>query len=177
MSARSEYREVPLSRGQVALVDECDYERVSICKWFASTSSASKTFYARGRPLGGRNVSAIHMHRLILCFPLFDVDHINGNGLDNRRANLRASKPNQNACNIPPRESKTSIYRGVYWNGYSWSASIRHERKLINLGTYDCEEEAGFAYDLASVRLHGKFGVRNFQKAFERVGRIAKELA
>jgi hypothetical protein len=154
--------EIELPNGLVALCDEADAGNLSLFRWFASTTKNSRTFYARGRMAGvGECRSAWHMHRIVLCFPVLHVDHINGNGLDNRRCNLRLCKPSQNACNIPPRENKTSLYRGVYSSGDSWCASIRHRRVLVGLGSFTEERVAAAAYDIASEILHGEFGVRN----------------
>lgn len=154
--------EVNLSGGLFALIDCCDIDKVKHLCWFASTTDKSRTFYARGRLRGeSSKIAARHMHRVILCFPLFNVDHINGNGLDNRRCNLRFATHQQNCCNLRPKLNKTSTYRGVYWNGISWSASIRMNMKLIYLGRYQEERLAAAAYDIASLQLHGAFGVRN----------------
>jgi hypothetical protein len=152
--------EVPLSQGKVALIDECDAPKIALCNWHASTTPNSTTFYAKGRLVHPRIAS--HMHRAILCFPVMDVDHINGNGLDNRRCNLRLCEPQQNMCNIRPRANKTSRFRGVWrYSSTRWQAAIRVNRTLINLGMFTSEERAAAAYDIASELLHGRFGVRN----------------
>jgi hypothetical protein len=161
--------EIQLSRGLAALINDGDVEIVSRLSWYPSTNKQSTTTYVRGRLDKRSHPSAIHLHRLLLCFPLFHVDHINGNGLDNRRCNLRAASPQQNACNIPLRQNKTSIYRGVYLAGARWAACIRVNRKLINLGQYESEEEAAIAYDTASLKLHGKFGNPNFAAIYDAI--------
>lgn len=157
--------EVELSSGLVARIDECDAEKVSLFSWFCSSTHCSRTFYARGRMQGVRG-AGWYMHRVILCFPVMSVDHINGNGLDNRRCNLRLATHAQNCRNLQGRNvKKTSQYKGVHASHGKWAAQIRYNRKLLNIGWFEDERIAAGAYDVASKRLHGEFGLTNLSRS------------
>lgn len=96
--------ELPLWCGRVALIDEADAERVAVCNWHSSTNGRNDTFYVKGRPFRTRESQGqlVRLHRLILCFPLLQVDHINHDGLDNRRCNLRLVTQSENNLNRRP---------------------------------------------------------------------------
>ena len=104
------------------------------------------------------------MHRLVLGAEGDQiVDHVNGNGLDNRRANLRFASRSTNAANSSKRSSNRK-YKGVYKNGTGWSASLTHSGKNVHLGTYRSEEMAALAYDIYAVQVWGEFARTNFQQ-------------
>ena len=105
------------------------------------------------------------LHRLIINSPLgLHTDHINGDRLDNRRANLRVCTHAENARNRGGDSRNKSGYKGVNSskNGKRWMAYIRLAGKTTNLGTYDTKEEAARAYDEAALSLHGEFAWLNF---------------
>ena len=89
-------------------------------------------------------------------------DHINHNGLDNRKANLRLCTPQQNACNRRPLE-RTSKYKGVSWDQYisRWRADIEHNGRHICIGCFDYEQDAAIAYDDYAIDLFGEFAWLN----------------
>lgn len=131
-------KEIPLTQGKVALVDDEDYERLNQFKWFASKNG--KTYYAIRK-------SKILMHRTIITPPSgFEIDHINGNGLDNRRENLRIVSHRENCQN--KHIEKTSKFPGVTWNKQhkKWHAHVRILGKNRYLGSFDDEVEAAKAY-------------------------------
>lgn len=140
---------LPLSQGLEALVDDCDYPLISRWKWYAI--KAHNTFYAvRNNKVGP---SRIWMHRAVLKpKPGFITDHINGNGLDNRRSNLRHSTPSQNMWNRRRNKINTSGHKGVYFVPVSrrWRARICVNKKPINLGVFDTIPEAAAAYAAAA---------------------------
>jgi hypothetical protein len=155
---------IPLTRGEFAVVDPEDYPRLAKHKWYTHTGTA--TFYAtRHKP--GSSKKLIWMHREIMGVPdWLLVDHINGNGLDNRKANLRPATKSQNCRNKRIcRENKSSKYRGVHWHSRykKWQASIRVNRKAIHLGFFHDELQAAKAYDKAARKYHGEFGKPNFK--------------
>ena len=154
-------KEIQLTRGMVALVDDEDHERVAQFKWQALQGSGSDCWYAvhSRRPEKGGNIP---MHRLIMNAPVGAmVDHINGNGLDNQRANLRLASNRQNQHNTTRAWGRSGI-RGVVWDSNPalkshWFSSIRVEGSRINLGHFMTKEEAAAAYRAASLQYHGEF--------------------
>lgn len=154
-------KEMILTRGAVAIVDDEDYEKLKAHKW-----SASATGYAvRGFRRNGKSI-LVKMHREILgeqCAGL-EVDHINGNKLDNRRENLRIATRSQNASNRPKYyKDSSSKYKGVRKakGRKKWTARICVNRKDIYLGQYETEEEAAMAYNKAAIQYHGQYAKLN----------------
>lgn len=148
---------IPLTRGDVALVDDEDAGFVLRWKW----CRASAKRYAVGQ-VGGRQV---RMHRLLLgALPGQEVDHINGDGLDNRRCNLRLATSTQNKANRRKSPGLSSRYKGVYRRpGRStWYAVITTERRTRHLGSFGSEVEAALAYDHAALAAWGEFAFLNF---------------
>ena len=146
-------KEIILFRGEIALVDDEDYEYVSQFKWYAKLNKRNGYKYAITNN-GGKNLS---MHRMILGAedPKIPVDHINMNGLDNRTVNIRLSTPSFNAINRGKQKNNTSGYKGVFlrkeYKNPTWKAAIRVNQKLINIGTFDNPEDAARAYDSAAL--------------------------
>lgn len=106
------------------------------------------------------------MHRLIMAAPKgVEVDHVNGDGLDNRRANLRLVTRSQNAKNLPAQEGRASPFKGVMIrkgrNGVRFLAAIQQDRERLKIGTYASEHEAARAYDAAARLFHGAFARTN----------------
>lgn len=156
-------KEIQLTRGLVALIDDEDYELVSQYNWHARRGN--NTFYATVK-----NSIHIHMHRLILGLDKNDleVDHIDGNGLNNQRSNLRKATSTQNKVNRPKVHiGSSSQYKGVCWdkNRNKWQANITVDYKLKYLGRFNSEEEAARAYDKAASELHGEYSILNFKEA------------
>lgn len=152
---------IPLSRGMFAEVSEEDYESVSKLKWHVSANG--RRFYATHR--FGWKGKSVSMHRFILNPNTGDdVDHINGNGLDNRRSNLRTVTRTQNLQAFQqPRKNKTSRFRGVCWSRCDecWKAQIQVNKVNVQLGRYADEKLAAGAYNEAASRFFGKFAQLN----------------
>lgn len=151
---------VPVSRGKdVALVSRDDHEEICKHKWHIQKGGA--VCYAARLD---ENRKRIFMHAQIIGKQPVGlvIDHANGNGLDNRRENLRAATKSQNAANSKKR-SLLSKYKGVCKNGPGWQATICHKGKNIYLGTYKTQEQAAIAYDLFAYMAHGEFAVLNTQ--------------
>jgi len=158
-------KEIELSQGFVALVDDQDYEFLNQFSWSVHGSPRSKTRYARrgDRRADGR-VIFVTMHRQIMCPPKgVTVDHVNQDGLDNRKANLRYATSQQNSFNRTRVRTK-SPYRGVrlQTRGGGWQAHIRVDGHLKALGTYRTAEEAARVYDQNALKHQGSFAVLNF---------------
>jgi hypothetical protein len=152
-------RDIPLTKGKVAIVDDEDYEWLSQWKWHCSH------VYAVRRPYYGPNKKRrlIYMHRLILNTPDdMEVDHINLNGLDNRRCNIRNCTRSQNVENTSVRRDNNSGKKGVGWkkSNQKWIARINQNGKHIHIGCYDNLDEAADAYYKKSVELFGEFAYR-----------------
>jgi hypothetical protein len=161
-------KEIPLSRGLVALVDDCDYERVMAAgPWFAlvarpghNTTYASRHIYKSD---GRRTAQLMHRFILGLTDPKILVDHKDRNGLHNWRGNLRIATNAQNRANSG-KYSGSSPYRGVSWHNRirKWCAVIRKDNKLRHLGYFADETEAAHRYDLAARFHFGEFANCNF---------------
>ena len=151
-------RRIPLTRGKFALVDAADYYDLAQFQWFANGPTKTKFYAIRKR--GRKHVK---MHRVIMNAPdhLF-VDHIDRNGLNNRRSNLRLCTHAQNSCNKSPR-NRHSRYKGVGRDkrGKKWTARIHSGNKTCHLGTFASEIEAARAYDEMAKKLHGQFACLN----------------
>jgi len=154
--------EIPLSRGLVALVDDSDYNRLSTAgKWYANPGG--DTFYAcRMSPRRGGKQLHIQMHTLVTGWSF--VDHINGDGLDNRRSNLRPADKSTNGMNRGIGSNNTSGFKGVSLQGLKWKAQIRVNGRHVHLGMFDTPEEAARVYDQAAVRHFGEFARPNFPR-------------
>lgn len=149
---------VELTQGRFALVDAIDFERLAMHKWHIT---------GKRMPYAARWVKekphSLLMHRLIIDAPDdMMVDHINGDTLDNRRCNLRLATRAENLRN-QKKTRGSSKYHGVYRvRANRYRAAIAADGKKYCLGTYLDEIAAAKAYDEASRRLHGVFGVQNF---------------
>ncbi len=157
-------KEIALTQGKVALVDDEDYEELSKFKWYAAKNR--KTWYV-ARAIGKRpHQRQVLMHREILgAQPGEQCDHINGDGLDNRRCNLRFCTNSQNQMNRRI-YGGTSRFKGVMWNKRHkmWYAQIKHDGKQYHLGCFHKQTDAAHAYDTAARNLFGEFARLNFPR-------------
>lgn len=153
---------LPLTQGKFATIDLTDYEIASPHKWYAH--KCGRRWYAESR-INGRMVK---LHRFITdCPDGLEVNHINGDGLDNSRENLQVCTPQQQTFAYQrKRKSATSKYRGVSWYSSSkcWRAKIEQHNESFHLGYFDNEEAAARAYDAKAVELFGKHASLNFSK-------------
>lgn len=163
-----EYKEIPLTRGRVALVDAEDYAVVAAQKWFAERAYGGKIWYAAcgARVKAGRSGQRLkRLHQVILGERAgFQIDHVNGNGLDNRRSNLRWATVSEQMANRRFTKPHSSRFRGVWWDKATkrWAGQIGHNKKNIHLGKFSEEEDAARAYDAMARKLFGEFAVVNF---------------
>lgn len=148
-------REIQLTKGFSALVDDDSYQDLAQFKWCALRGRL--TWYAvRGVPIvGSRKRRLVMMHRVILGTPDgYWTDHVDGNGLNNQRSNLRVATNSQNAHNqTRKRAGASSLYRGVSWCNYTgrWRAVIQIDGKMIHLGRFESEVDAARAYNAAGA--------------------------
>lgn len=160
-------KEISLTRGKVALVDDGDFDWLNQWKWYDSGGGKYKHYARRFLPPKNGVIRCISMHRLILGLhgstASIEGDHINGNSLDNRRSNLRKCSTAQNACNRRPQKKNRGRFKGVTWRNDTkkWRAMIRHNKRLIHLGQFDDDADAAIAYNKASLKYHKEFGRLN----------------
>jgi hypothetical protein len=149
---------VPLTRGYEAIIDADDVPLVDAWNWTAIVGLSN--VYAFRNYWKDKSKRRVYLHRAIMGEPDgFQVDHINGNGLDNRRVNLRLATRSQNQHNRGANFNNTSGFKGVTWhNGAKkWQAQIAFCGKNKYLGCYDTLEAAHAAYAEASLKYHGEF--------------------
>jgi hypothetical protein len=153
-------KEIPLTKGRVALVDDADFEMLNKYKWFAE--SRNRTFYARRTvTIGIGKYKNVSMHRVIMQTPVgVETDHSDGDGLNNQRWNLRFCTRSKNNMNRSKGKNNTSGYKGVSWFGLAqkWRSTINVEGRQIHLGLFLKKEEAYKSYCEASKKYHGEYG-------------------
>jgi hypothetical protein len=158
-------RLIPVGQGKYAIVDADDYERLAKYKW--QLHSNGHTFYAYrySSTRAGKKRQTLWMHNEIIDITEGLVcDHINHNGLNNRKANVRPATVSQNSCNTRKRGQTTSRYRGVSQDARTnkWIAKIKVNGRQVYLGTFSHEIDAAKTYDTAARKYHGEFAVLNF---------------
>lgn len=160
-------RHISLTRGQYAIVDDCEFDRISAMSFFAkwiptrnlfvvltTVDPVDKTYVRGGVPLANHILGLRHG---------FIVDHVNRNPLDNRFSNLRPATKRQNVINCDVRSNSASGYKGVYHSSANrWTAYLRSEGILYNFGRFKSPELAAKNRDMEAVRYFGDFAVLNF---------------
>lgn len=152
-------REIIITRGQVVIVDDDDFEYLKNHSWHCCNNG----YACRSAKINGK-YTTIKMHRVITNAPEWlEVDHINHNRLDNRKGNLRVCTRSQNNMNRKRYSGSSSIYKGVSFcrRSLKWAAYIALHGKQQTLGRFDTEEEAALAYNQKAVELFGEFAHLN----------------
>jgi hypothetical protein len=154
---------IPLTQGHFAIVDDADFENVNQHKWsYHHTGYAMRQVRVRpGR--GGQKNEWLH-RRLMQPGEGLEVDHINHNKLDNRRANLRVCTKQQNRQNRKAYKGTSSGFKGVTWNTreQKWYVKISVNGQRKHIGVFDSAEDAARAYDVAAREHFGAFACLNF---------------
>jgi hypothetical protein len=139
----------------LALVDDEDFDFLNQWKW-----EYSHGYARRSKPINGQ----YSMHRVVVNPPKgVELDHIDGNKLNNQKSNLRFATRSENGFNRGKNKSNTSGYKGVFWGGddskrvKKWKAQITVNRKVHYLGRFLTKEEASLAYKEAAKKYHGEF--------------------
>ena len=170
---------IPLTQNKTATVDDADAE-LALSRWCTWRGPKNKTCYAlRKSRLPDGRATTEKLHRAVWnrAHPEapapHDIDHINGDGLDCRRSNLRAASRSENARNQPRTRANTSGFVGVRLmrnrpRPRAWQAYIGIDRRKVHVGCFATAEEAARARDAAARQLHGVFAVFNFPAPGER---------
>lgn len=159
--------EVPLSRGYVAFIDAADADLVLPYKWYARPHRRTVYAIRNTRRENGSHTTQ-SLHRLLTGYAR--TDHINGDGLDNRRSNLREVTHGQNNQNSRRRLDNLATFKGVGWDKHraAWRARINVDGKRCHVGFFPTAEEAARAYDSAAREMHGEYAALNFPAPGER---------
>lgn len=156
---------IPLTQGYSAFVSDCDYKRLSQFSWRLQRDMHRMRYAIRTFINSDGLVTTISMHRDIMQVSRYmQVDHRDGNSLNNCRYNLRVCTHAQNSQHSRKcRKPTTSRYKGVCRckGSRKWVGSIRTNNRTIHLGSFFSEEEAALAYNRAATKLFGKFAGLN----------------
>jgi AP2 domain len=161
-------KEIKLTQGQAAIVDDEDFEWLNQWEWYAAWRANAQKFYAvRNSPYNEGPRRLILMHRFIMDAPKgVLIDHvIHSETLNNQRSNLRVATRAQNACNSRLRSDNSSGFKGVSWHkaANKWISQISIGGRFVLIGFFDNKEEAARAYDRSAIENFGEFAVLNFQ--------------
>jgi len=152
-------KEIQLTQGKVAIVDDEDFEYLNQWKWYANNNYAIRSF-----TVSKSKVLRISMHREIMKPQKgFVIDHLDGNGLNNQKNNLRICTNSQNLMNRVKNINNTSGYKGVRLHNLSkkWRAQIWLNSKYYHIGLFNDIKDAARAYNEAAIKYHGEFANLN----------------
>lgn len=145
------------------IVDDADWDEVKKYKWHIGKQPKRKAIYARRNEYvnGKRPPKEVALHTHLTGYKM--TDHINGNGLDCRRSNMREATVTQNRHNTGIRKDNRSGYKGVSWDKdeNKWVVRIQKDNKNKTIGRYDTKEAAARAYNEAAKKYHGEFARLN----------------
>ena len=146
-------KQIKVGKSHIAFIDDEDFEEISKYKW--NLFKCLNTFYARNR-------DKTRMHRIIMNAKKGEqVDHIDGDGLNNQKNNLRIASYSQNGANRKVVNKKYSKYLGVYKTHDKWQAATRKNKILYVAGYFDNEKDAALAYNKIAFLHHGEFAKLN----------------
>ncbi len=156
-------KRIPLTKGKVALVDDCDYEYLMQWKWCYAGDNHN---HACRTECENSHQTTVYMHQLVAArkgLLAKSIDHENLNGLNNTRGNLREATKSQNGANRGPTRRNTSGFKGVFWNRRAgrWMAKICTHGKQRYLGYFDSKIAAAKAYNDAAEKYFGEFAYLN----------------
>jgi len=163
---------IPLTKGKVAIISDEDFAWASQFKWYASKTHNS--FYAARQIDKNGKRKVIHLHRLVAKATEEEVDHINGNSLDNRRENLRLVTHSQNLMNQKKQSRKTSSkFKGVYRDADTgaWVVQIKERGRVRSIHGIENEAIAAAIYDLLALDRFGEFARVNLLETKELIKR------
>lgn len=151
---------IPLTQGKETVVDDDQLDFLNKWDWFAH--GKARVYAARNHYITRTNVKTVFMHRALMNLPIGrtpGVDHVNGDGLDNRLENLRLCNQSQNGANRRVQKNSSSRIKGVHYRPdlKKWRALIKANGKLKHLGLFDSPERAAQAYREAAIEVYGVF--------------------
>jgi hypothetical protein len=156
---------IPLTNGKTMIVSPEDHERV-VAKgsWFAWKNQSGQWYAVRHEPrINGKSGPIVYAHRFIMGCPFgLGVDHRDGNGLNNRRNNLRIATKSQNGANRGRPVNNTTGFKGITSRGSGFVSQVTHNGKTVYVGDFKTKEEAALAYDTKARELFGDFARTNF---------------
>ena len=163
-------RTIPLTQGKVALVDECDYEYLMQWKWqFAQAKHQRSGYVVHSQKVGLGRWCKLQMHRVVaarigLVIGNQQIDHVDGDGLNNCRNNLRVASQSQNRANLRQYQNNTSGFKGVVWDRCrrKWVAKLQVAGRDYNCGGFENPRDAARAYNEAALKHFGEFAKLNF---------------
>lgn len=158
-------KQIKLTKNQIALVDDEDYNAISRHSWHAiNVKSYPVAARKTKKETNGKRRVILMSREIMIPSPNMIVDHINHNTLDNRKCNLRVCTQSQNMQNRIKHESKTSKYKGVSWDKKSekWRTTIKVNDKIRYLGLFNREDIAADLYDIYAKKFFGEFALINF---------------
>ncbi len=161
-------RKIPVGKKHFALVDDGDYEWASQYRW-RILKGRHTTYARRNRKQGESGPHTLLLHREIMqragawCSGL-DIDHMDGNGLNNCRKNLRSATRSQNQANRGFSRNHVSGFKGVTACQGKWRARIGKAGRNVHLGHFLTKEDAARAYDRAAIEIYGEYARLNFPK-------------
>jgi hypothetical protein len=157
-------KEIQLTQGKVAIVDDDMYDYLMQWKWFASKQKNDKFYVGRSIPVSKNKQTIIYMHRFIMKPNKgMVIDHLDGNPLNNQKNNLRICTNAENTRNSKININNKSGYKGVSYqeNRNNYRAQIEFNNKKINIGDFIDPIDAAKAYNAAAVKYHGEFANLN----------------
>jgi hypothetical protein len=155
-------RRIELTKGEFALVSDKDFARLNQWSWYCQSAGCGKKYAAR-RESRASGHKLVLMHNVVMGSRPGKVDHINRNGLDNRRRNLRLHNGQHENMRNQRARTGTSSFKGVSRrsDGKKWVATITVDGERIHIGSFESEREAAIAYDTHARSLHGRFSSTN----------------
>jgi len=155
-------KEIQLTQGKTAVIDDEDFQLISKWKWRVVKKKSDQTCYAMRRTKENGKHIAVTMHRAIMNPPKgAPIDHIDGDGLNNRRSNLRVCTHAQNCWNRKHNSNAKNRFKGVYKKGTRWESFITTNRQKVYLGSFETDLEAALAYNIAATKYFGDFAKLN----------------
>lgn len=160
-------KEITLTNGYIVAIDDNDFDWLNQWSWRGNKQTNGDVYAETDNYVGGKRI-IVKMHRLIIGVTDSKVlvDHVDGNGLNNQRNNLRPCTKSQNGMNRGTiRKNRLSKFKGVQWHkkGKKWVSEIVANKKKTYLGLFINEEDAAKAYDVKAKELHGEFANLNFR--------------